>query len=80
MGAGLDVVSYCASSHIAILIAYRIFFVWRLAAVAEAKLARTWSEAKVFMPSVAASLSVLVGLKVFFVRWTTAAVATAFGE
>jgi hypothetical protein len=80
MGAGLDTVSYCAFSHIAILIAYGGFFVWRLAAVAEAKLASTQSEAKVFVPSIAASLPVLVGLKVFFVRWAAAAVATAFGE
>jgi hypothetical protein len=41
MGAGLDAVSHCAFSHIAVLIAYRVFIVWRLAAVAEAKLART---------------------------------------
>jgi hypothetical protein len=80
MSAGLDAVSYCAFSHIAVLIAYRVFIVRRLAAVAEAKLARTQSEAKVFVPSVAASLSVLVGLKVTFVRWTPAAVTTAFGE
>ena len=80
MRAGLDVVSYCASSHIAVLIAYRVLIVWRLAAVAETKLARTQSEAKVFFPSVAASLSVLIGLKVFSVRWAAAAVATAFGE
>jgi hypothetical protein len=41
MGAGLDTVSHCAFSHIAALIAYWVFFVWRLTAVAEAKLART---------------------------------------
>jgi hypothetical protein len=80
MGAGLDAVSYCAFSHIAVLIAYRVFIVWRLAAVAEAKLARTQSEAKVFVPSVAAPLPVLIGLKVTFIRWAATAVATAFGE
>jgi hypothetical protein len=41
MSAGLDAVSYRAFSHIAVLIAYRVFIVRRLAAVAEAKLART---------------------------------------
>jgi len=80
MSASLDAVSYCAFSHITVLIAYRVFIIWGLAAVAEAKVARTQSEAKVFVPSVAASLSVLVGLKVLFVRWATTAVATAFGE
>lgn len=80
MRAGLDAVSYCASSHIAVLIAYRVLIVWRLAAVAEAKLARTQPEAKVLFPSVTTSLSVLIGLKVFSVRWTAAAVVTAFGK
>jgi hypothetical protein len=80
VGTGLDAVSYCAFPHIAALIAYRVFLVWRLAAVAGAKLTRTEPEAKVSVPSVAASLSVLVGLKVPFVRWAAAAVAAAFGE
>jgi hypothetical protein len=80
MSTGLDTVSYCAFSHIAAQIAYRIFIVWRLAAVAEAKLARTQSEAKVSVPPVAASLSVLVGPKVTFVRWASPTVAAAFGK
>jgi hypothetical protein len=80
MGTGLDAVSHCALSHIAAQIAYWVSIVWCLAAVAEAKLARTQSDAKIFVPSVAASLLVLVGLKVFLVRWTATAVATAFGK
>jgi hypothetical protein len=80
MGAGLDAISYCTGPDIAILVAYPVFFVCGLAAVAGAKLARTESEAKVSVPSIAASLSVLVGLEVFLVRWAATTVTAAFGE